>query len=74
MWKIKSVTMEREQAVDTLMSGIYVRRVFPRGDNTVYLTLGHDLDNQRTLCQDILSGERLWLSWDDLEFLEDPND
>ena len=75
MLKIKETTMKPEQAADVLMSGVFVRRLSKPGepsDPNVYLTINHDLGNETTTVQSVFTGKRETLSWDELEFYEDP--
>ena len=75
MVKVKTITMRPEQAVDALMTGIYVQRVSKQGeasDPNVYLTIKHDLGNETTTVQSVFTGKRVTVSWDDIEFYADP--
>ena len=75
MLKVKEITMKPEQAVELLMTGICVRRVSKPGeqpDPNVYITIEHDLGSETTTVQNFFTGKRMTLSWDEIEFYEDP--
>ena len=75
MLKVKEITMTPDQAVEALMTGIYVQRIPKQGeppDPNVYLTILHDIDNETTTVQGVFTGEQMTLSWDEIEFYEDP--
>lgn len=74
MLKVKTITMKPEQAIDALMTGIYVQRVSKQGgpsDPNLYITLSHDIGKETTIVQSIFTGERVTLRWDEIEFYED---
>ena len=65
---------EPEQAVDALMTGIYVKRVSKQGESSdpnLYITLSHDIGKETTTVQSVFTGKRVTLPWDEIEFYED---
>ena len=69
MKQILSVNMTRKEAVDLLMTGIYVHRVGVRPpDPNLYLTVEHIFDKQSSVIRNIWTGEEKIELWDNIEF------
>jgi hypothetical protein len=61
--------MSREEAVDLILTGIYVRRVgVSPADRNVYLTIKHLYDQESSVLRNIWTGEEIIELWDHIEF------
>jgi len=69
MKHIYSVNMTGEEAVDLILSGVYVRRVgvIPPDPN-LYLTIRHLYDRESSLLRNVWTGQEKIELWDNIEF------
>jgi hypothetical protein len=64
-----TVRMTREEVVDLLMTGVYVRRVGVRPpDSNLYITVKHIADRQSTVIRNVWTGKDLICLWSEIEF------
>ncbi len=69
MRQMCSIILTREEAADLLMTGIFVRRVgVTPADRNLYVTVKHILDSESSVIRNVVTGNEMTVSWDNIEF------
>ncbi|MGO9572569.1 MAG: hypothetical protein ACLP5H_34060 [Desulfomonilaceae bacterium] len=62
-------TLTGEEAADSLMNGVYVRRVgVTPADRNLYLTIRHLYDRESSILRNVGTGQEVIELWDNIEF------